>query len=111
MQALPTRTSYAWWLKVCVRSLGESALKRTTVTKGAISQARGIVGEAPLRELYEQQVHPHGPADMPGVMFHGHRIMAIDGSTLNMPDEKANSDFYGHLSGGYGDCGRRSEHA
>ena len=57
-----------------------------------------------MRELYEEQVHPHGPADMPGVMFHGHRIMAIDGSTLNMPDEKANSDFYGHLSGGYGDA-------
>jgi hypothetical protein len=38
---------------------------------------------------------------MPGVMFHGHRVMAIDGTTLTMPDEKANSDYYGHLSGGY----------
>jgi hypothetical protein len=30
--------------------------------------------------------------------------MAIDGSTLTIPDEKAKSDFYGHLSGGYGDA-------
>ena len=79
--------------------LGEVGLESTVVTKGAISQARGLVGEAPLRQLYEEQVRPHGPADMPGVMFHSHRVMAIDGSTLTMPDEKANSDFYGHLSG------------
>jgi hypothetical protein len=49
-------------------------------------------------------VRPHGPENMPGVMFHGHRVMALDGSTLTMPDEKANSDYYGHLSGGYGDA-------
>ena len=84
--------------------LGEVGLNSAVVTKGAISQARGLVGEAPLRQLYEEQVHPHGPADMPGVMFHGHRVMAIDGSTQTMPDEKANADFYGHLSGGYGDA-------
>jgi len=84
--------------------LGEVGLESTVVTKGAISQARGLVGEAPLRQLYEEQVRPHGPAGMPGVMFHGYRVMAIDGSTLTMPDEKANADFYGHLSGGYGDA-------
>ncbi len=84
--------------------LGEVGLNGAVVTKGAISQARGLVGEAPLRQLYEEQVRPHGPADMPGVMFHGHRVMAIDGSTLTMPDEKANADFYGRLSGGYGDA-------
>lgn len=84
--------------------LGEAALERSVVTKGAISQARASVGEAPLRQLYEEQVHPHGPKDMPGVMFYGRRVMAIDGSTLTMPDEKANSDFYGRLSGGYGDA-------
>lgn len=85
-------------------SLGEAALESSVVTKGAISQARTSVGEAPLRQLYDEQVRPHGPADMPGVMFRGHRVMAIDGSTLTMPDERANSDFYGHLSGGYGDA-------
>jgi hypothetical protein len=84
--------------------LGDEKLAKTTVSKGAISQARGLVGEAPLRQLYEEQVRPHGPPDMPGVMFHGHRVMALDGSTLTMPDEKANADFYGRLSGGYGDA-------
>lgn len=84
--------------------LGDAGLGKVTVTKGAISQARVAVGEAPVRELYEEQVRPHGPENMPGVMFHGHRVMALDGSTLTMPDEKANSDYYGHLSGGYGDA-------
>ena len=84
--------------------LGEAALERSVVTKGAISQARASVGEAPLRQLYEEQVRPHGPKDMLGVMFYGRRVMAIDGSTLTMPDEKANADFYGRLSGGYGDA-------
>lgn len=33
--------------------LGEVGLESAVVTKGAISQARGLVGEAPLRQLYE----------------------------------------------------------
>lgn len=84
--------------------LGEAELDGAVVTKGAISQARGAVGEAPLRDLYEEQVRPHGPQDMPGVMFHGHRVMALDGSTLTMPDEEANARFYERLSGGYGEA-------
>lgn len=84
--------------------LGEAGLDGAVVTKGAISQARGAVGEGPLRELYEEQVRPHGPQDMPGVMFHGHRVMALDGSTLTMPDEEANAGFYERLRGGYGEA-------
>lgn len=84
--------------------LGEAELDGAVVSKGAISQARGAVGEAPLRDLYEEQVRPHGPQDMPGVMFHGHRVMALDGSTLTMPDEEANARFYERLSGGYGEA-------
>jgi len=37
-------------------------------------------------------------------MFYAHRVMAIDGSTLTMPDEKANAEEYGRLSGGYGEA-------
>jgi hypothetical protein len=85
-------------------SLGEDGLEKAAVTKGAISQARGEVGEAPLRELYQEQVRPHGPTNMPGVMFHGHRVMALDGSTLSMPDEQANADFYGRPIGRYGEA-------
>ncbi|MDR2113027.1 MAG: IS4 family transposase [Candidatus Accumulibacter sp.] len=75
---------------------GEAGLSSVTVSKGAISQARGRVGAAPLRRLYEEQVRPHGAADMPGVLFAGLRVMALDGSTLEMPDEKANAEHFGY---------------
>ena len=84
--------------------LGDVDLESPAVNKSAISQARSMVGQAPLRQLYEEQVRPHGPVDIPGVMFHEHRVMVIDGSTLTMPDEKSNSAFYGHLTGGYRDA-------
>ena len=76
--------------------LGDEGLMQSTVSKGAISQARGRVGSGPLKALYREQVQPHGPQGMPGVFYRGLRIMAIDGSTLDMPDEAANAECYGY---------------
>ena len=76
--------------------LGDEGLSKATVTKGAISQARGQVGVAPLRQLYREQVRPNGPDGMPGVWYSGLRVMAIDGSTLDMPDEAANAERFGY---------------
>ena len=76
--------------------LGDEGLMQSTVSKGAISQARGRVGAGPLKALYQEQVQPHGPQGMPGVFYRGLRIMAIDGSTLDMPDEAANAECYGY---------------
>jgi hypothetical protein len=76
--------------------LGDAALTKATVSKGAISQARGKVGAAPLRQLYLEQVHPHGPAGMAGVWYGGLRVMALDGSALDMPDEQANAAHFGY---------------
>lgn len=76
--------------------LGDDGVSNTTVTKGAISQARGQVGVAPLRQLYQEQVRPNGPVGMPGVWYAGLRVMAIDGSTLDMPDEAANAKHFGY---------------
>lgn len=76
--------------------LGDEAMVKATVTKGAISLARWQVGAAPLRQLHREQVIPHGPPDMPGVWYQGLRVMAIDGSTLDMPDEAANARHFGY---------------
>lgn len=86
------------------RALGDETLAKKSVTKGAISQARSFVGEAPFKDLYESQVKPHGPADMAGVMFHGHRIMALDGSTMDMPDEQPNAKAFGYAKSQRGDA-------
>lgn len=84
--------------------LGDEGLVRATVSKGAISQARGEVGEAPLKQLYLEQVRPDGPPDMPGVCYRGLRLMAIDGSTLDMPDETANAEAFGYPSASRGEA-------
>lgn len=76
--------------------LGDDGVSRAMVSKGAISQARGQVGVAPLRQLYREQVRPNGPAGMAGVWHGGLRVMAIDGSTLDMPDEAANAKSFGY---------------
>lgn len=76
--------------------LGDQELGGLIVSKGAISQARTQVGAEPLKQLYLEQVQPHGPQDMAGVFYRGRRLMAIDGSCLEMPDEKANADYFGY---------------
>ncbi len=76
--------------------LGDNGVSRAMVSKGAISQARGQVGVTPLRQLYREQVRPNGPAGMAGVWYGGLRVMAIDGSTLDMPDEAANAKSFGY---------------
>jgi Insertion element 4 transposase N-terminal/Transposase DDE domain len=74
---------------------GDQNLADATVSKGAISQARHRVGAAPLRQLYAEQVGPLGAPEMPGVWYRAHRLMAIDGSTLEMPDEAGNLARFG----------------
>ncbi|MGE0049370.1 MAG: transposase domain-containing protein [Acidithiobacillus sp.] len=76
--------------------LGDAKLTQNTVSKGAISQARARVGVGPLQSLYQEQVRPHAPAGMAGVWYQGLRLMAIDGSTLDMPDEAANAEYFGY---------------
>jgi hypothetical protein len=76
--------------------LGDDEVNGAAVTKGAISQARGRVGVAPLRHLYQEQVRPQGPEGMPGVWYRGLRLMALDGSTLDMPDEQTNAAHFGY---------------
>lgn len=83
--------------------VGDDEMFRAVVTKGAISQARGQVGVAPLRQLYQSQVVPHGPIGMPGVWFAGLRVMAIDGCSLDMPDEAANAKHFGYPGASRGD--------
>ncbi|WP_215844549.1 IS4 family transposase [Acidithiobacillus montserratensis] len=73
-----------------------------TVSKGAISQARRRIGVAPFKALYHGQVQPHGPRERPGVFYRGLRIMAMDGSSLEMPDEAANEEYYGHPPASHG---------
>lgn len=66
------------------------------VSKGAISQARHRVGADVFESLYRSQVRVCGPDSMPGVWYRGLRVMGLDGSTMEVPDEAANAASFGY---------------
>jgi hypothetical protein len=64
-------------------------------SKAAISQARTRLGVAPLKQLWEQTAQPLLPAGSAGAFYGGRRLVALDGTTLDVPDTKANASHFG----------------
>ncbi len=62
----------------------------------------GVTWHESRRNCRREPVCPNGPAGMPGVWYAGLRVMAIDGSTLEMPDEVANAQRFGYLGASRG---------
>lgn len=69
-------------------------------TSGAISQARGRLGDKPLRVLFERVAAPIAEPGTIGAWFHGWRLMAIDGVVLDVPDTPGNLEEFGKSGGG-----------
>ena len=68
-----------------------------TVTKTAISAARRRLGHAPLKTLHERACVPLAdPIKQPHAFYAGLRLVAIDGSNFEIPDEKANAIAFGY---------------
>lgn len=83
------------------------------VSKGAISTARRQMGSAVFELLYREQVRPlgvlpvlpalpvfnleiNGQSAMSGTFWRGLRVMALDGSTLDLADEAGNAERFGY---------------
>lgn len=64
-------------------------------SKAAISQARQRLGPEPLRQLWAQCARPMADAGTPGAYYRGRRLVALDGSTLDVPDTAANRAHFG----------------
>ena len=64
----------------------------------SLPRGRGKLGPAPVRFLFEQVAGPIGEEGMPGVFCCGLRIISIDGSTSDVPDEKPNDEHFGRPS-------------
>ncbi len=60
-----------------------------------ISQARTRLGWEPLRQLHDEVVKPVAVAATKGAWFRGWRLVSIDGSTLDVADEKGNDEAFG----------------
>lgn len=72
-----------------------SAAPRQLATKAAISHARDRLGSAPLKQLFERVARPLAGADTPGCWLAGRRLVAIDGTCLDVADTPANDEYFG----------------
>ena len=64
-------------------------------TTGALTQARGRLGSEAMKLLFERVAKPMGAKDTPGCWLAGRRLVAIDGTCLDLPDTPANDAFFG----------------
>jgi len=67
----------------------------TVATDAAISKARQRLGWAPLKALFEDYARPIATRSMSWAWFKGRRLVALDGSTLNVIDSRANVRAFG----------------
>ena len=63
--------------------------------KSSISRARSRLGTAPFQELRRERVSALAEPGDPGAWHRGLRVAALDGTTLDLPDEKRNRETFG----------------
>lgn len=49
-----------------------------------------------MSRLFHQVVRPQATAETPGAFLGGLRVMAIDGTVLDVPDSEANAKVFGY---------------
>ena len=64
-------------------------------SKSAIFQARARLGPEPLAALFARVAKPIGGRATPGVWLAGRRLVAVDGTCLDVADTPANAGFFG----------------
>jgi hypothetical protein len=64
-------------------------------SKSAIFQARARLGSEPLAALFERVARPIGGDQTPGVWLAGRRLVAVDGTCLDVADTAVNAEFFG----------------
>lgn len=66
-----------------------------TAGRAGISRARKRLTAMPLQRLYEQIVQPVATAETKGAFFRDWLVVAVDGTTLEVPDSEANRAEFG----------------
>jgi hypothetical protein len=79
------------------RRLRETA---DTPCRSALCLARQRLGVEPVRRLFERVVRPLAIPDTPGAFYGGLRLVAVDGTLLDVPDSAANDAFFGRPTSG-----------
>jgi Insertion element 4 transposase N-terminal/Transposase DDE domain len=76
--------------------LGGGQGKAVQATKGAISQARSRLGFEVMQQLAERVLCPIAAPGAPGAWYRGLRVMALDGSCMDVADEQVNAEYFGY---------------
>ena len=69
-----------------VRWLHLGGVDLALATKSAITRARRRLGVVPLERLFQRLAKPFAAADTPGAWYRGHRLVSLDGTTIDLPD-------------------------
>ena len=62
----------------------------------SISEARARLGSQVMSRLFERVARPLATNQTPGAWLGGLRVMAVDGTVLDVPDSKANARVFGY---------------
>jgi hypothetical protein len=96
--ALYMQSSYREVLRCLLEGIqwlaGPSASINVAGNSG-ISQARTRLGWEPLRQLHDEVVKPIAVVATKGAWYREWRLVSIDGSTLEVADEKGNDEAFG----------------
>lgn len=69
----------------------------------AISRARARLGAEPLRMLFERVCRPLATGQTRGAFYRGWRLVAVDGTTLDVADTPSNVEAFGRPGSGRGE--------
>ena len=71
-----------------------------TPCRSALCVARQRLGVEPVRRLFERTVRPLATPETPGAFYCGLRLVAVDGTLLDVPDTSANDACFGRPTSG-----------
>ena len=96
--ALYMQSSYREVLRCLLEGiqwLAGPAVSINVAGHSGISQARTRLGWEPVRHLHDEVVKPIAVAATKGAWYRSWRLVSIDGSTLDIADEKGNDEAFG----------------
>lgn len=68
--------------------------------RSSLCMARQRLGAGPVRHLFRVVARPLAHHDTPGCFYRGLRLVALDGTTLDVPDSDANAAAFGRPTAG-----------
>ena len=96
--ALYMQSSYREVLRCLLEGiqwLREPSAAVVVAGNSGISQARTRLGWEPVQQLHDEVVGPIAVAQTRGAWYRGWHLVSLDGSTLDVADEKSNDEAFG----------------